>query len=62
MNLDWQNTIALAAVALAALYVGYRLWQLAAGSGRCGCGTSCPAKSDSDKELVQIDPLAKTGR
>lgn len=48
MSFDWQTMIALACVAMAALFLARRAQRLFAGGGGCGggCG-SCAAKSSA---------------
>jgi hypothetical protein len=58
-----QNLIALAIVAVAAGYLGWRGWKLLAGRKAAGCGSACggcPVNNDAlpqQKPLVTIKPL-----
>ena len=56
MIFDWQNAIALTAVATAAAYLARRSW-LAIQHKRAGCGGACATcpSSGTAKTLVAID-------
>jgi hypothetical protein len=56
-ELDWQNLIALAIVAIAGLYLARQAWITFARkkSGACGSCASCPASATaSEPSIVQL--------
>jgi hypothetical protein len=63
MTLDWQNSLALALVIVAAAYLGWRGWLvLARRKGGCGACASCPAdqpQTISGKPLVTLETITK---
>jgi hypothetical protein len=63
MSLDWQNSIALVLVVVAAAYLGWRGWLvLARRKGGCGACASCPADQPqmiAGKPLVTLDAIVK---
>jgi hypothetical protein len=60
MSVSWQDVVAASVVLAAVGYLGYRGWLMAIqrGSGACGCGDTCPQKTDTSQSVVQIKPLA----
>ena len=66
MRADWQNIIALALVAAAALYVAWRTWgmvrQRGSGCGSGGCGTcsqnDAGGSVNNSLPLVELKPPA----
>ncbi|NIL98360.1 MAG: hypothetical protein GTO53_10755 [Planctomycetales bacterium] len=61
MHIPWQDLVAVAVVAAAAGYVGYRGWRLASqrGGEACHCDQSCSRQTDLAPTIVQIKPLAE---
>jgi hypothetical protein len=61
MTLDWQNTVAVALVLVAAVYLGWRGWRIVARkAGGCGACSNCPAdQSPAGKPLVTLDLLSQ---
>ena len=57
MNIPWQDTATLALVAVAVIYLVWRLRRLGRGQHRTGCGTcpNCPEPS-GQTQLISIDP------
>jgi hypothetical protein len=66
MTLDWQNSIALVLVVLAAAYLGWRGWLvLARRKAGCGACASCPAEQSqtiAGKPLVTLEANTKPQR
>ncbi|HEV2970649.1 MAG TPA: FeoB-associated Cys-rich membrane protein [Pirellulales bacterium] len=60
MTFDWQNTVAVALVLVAAVYLGWRGWRIVARkAGGCGACSNCPAdQSPAGKPLVSLDALS----
>jgi hypothetical protein len=60
MTLDWQDIVALVAVAAAAVYLAARAW-MAVMRKRAGCGAcaTCPAENAGEKPLVSLEPLPR---
>jgi hypothetical protein len=59
-ELDWQNLIALAIVAIAGLCLARQAWITFARkkSGACGSCASCPASAPAnDQQVIQLKPL-----
>ena len=64
MTLDWQTSLALALVIVAAIYLARRGWQVVARkTGGCGACGNCPAdQTPSGKPLVPLESLAPPRR
>lgn len=63
MPFPWQDTIAIALVAVAAAYLGFKAWRVLTRrhAGKCeGCGSSCAGGDTADaKPLVPVETLVK---
>jgi len=61
MNVDWQQSVALALAAIAAGYIGWRAWRRYLGKGGCpacsACGSNKTKGTVQGKAIVPIDSL-----
>lgn len=66
MNLDGQDITALVLVALAGLYLAYKVWMiLTKRHSSCGSCSQCPTEEDEiktgrEKQIVPVDSLVES--
>ena len=63
MDLGWQDILALALVAVAAIYVAYRAWRVLTRKRTTGCDTGCSTCPQSDpKSTSEAKPFVSIER